>query len=447
MSARRRCSRTKYAKYTCGRLRISGRPTYNGAFKLTHSSTTESRMAWNEPGGSQDKDPWGGRRKTSGPPDLDEMIRKLQQKFNSIFGGKGKSGSSSGGAGNASSGVLMIALAVVVAWLVYDSVHIIQPAERGVVLRFGKYVDTLQPGPSIRLPRPIEQVVRVDVDQIRSVQIGYRGEGGRDVSVLGESLMLTQDVNIVEVKLAIQYKGKSPDDYLFFDRNPDITMRDGAESAIREVVGKSKMDFILKEGRSDVAARTKDSLQTILDRYKTGLIVTSVNLQDAQAPEQVQEAFLDAIRAREDQDRLVNAAEAYANEVIPKARGEAARLVEDANAYKARVVASAEGESSRFLQILREYQKAPDATRQRLYIESTEQVLQNSSKVMVDVDKGSNMIYLPLDRLMQQHPAGDASSTPGTPARAPAASTPASESTAASRAGNRAQNRGRGEIR
>jgi len=409
-------------------------------------------MAWNEPGGSQDKDPWGGRRKTSGPPDLDEMIRKLQQKFNSIFGGKGKSGGSSGtgGAGNASSGVLMIALAVVVAWLVYDSVHIIQPAERGVVLRFGKYVDTLQPGPSIRLPRPIEQVIRVDVDQIRSVQIGYRGEGGRDVSVLGESLMLTQDENIVEVKLAIQYKVKSPDAYLFFDRNPDITMRDGAESAIREVVGKSKMDFILKEGRSDVAARTKDSLQTILDRYNTGLIVTSVNLQDAQAPEQVQEAFLDAIRAREDQDRLVNEAEAYANEVIPKARGEAARLVEDANAYKARVVASAEGESSRFLQILREYQKAPDVTRQRLYIESMEQVLQNSSKVMVDVDKGSNMIYLPLDRLMQQHPAGDAGvpgSASGTPARAPAASTPASESTAASRAGNRAQNRGRGEIR
>src|SRR3569623_383863 len=376
-------------------MRISGRPTYNGAFKLTHSSTTESRMAWNEPGGSQDKDPWGGRRKPSGPPDLDEMIRKLQQKFNSIFGGKGKSGGSSGtgGAGNASSGVMMIALAVVVAWLVYDSVH-----------------------------------------------ISYRGEGGRDVPVLGESLMLTQDENIVEVKLAIQYKVKSPDDYLFFDRNPDITMRDGAESAIREVVGKSKMDFILKEGRSDVAARTKDSLQTILDRYKTGLIVTSVNLQDAQAPEQVQEAFLDAIRAREDQDRLVNEAEAYANEVIPKARGEAARLVEDANAYKARVVASAEGESSRFLQILREYQKAPDATRQRLYIESTEQVLQNSSKVMVDVDKGSNMIYLPLDRLMQQHPAGDASSTPGTPARAPAASPPAAESP---RANSRTQSRTR----
>lgn len=360
-------------------------------------------MAWNEPGGSQDKDPWGGRRKQQGPPDLDAIFRKLQQKLNSLFGGKG-TGAGAGSSKPASSGILMIVLAVVVAWLVYDSVHIIQPAERGVVLRFGKYVDTLQPGPSIRLPRPFEQVVRVDVDQIRSVQIGYRGEGGRDVSVLGESLMLTQDENIVEVKLAIQYKVKSPDDYLFFDRNPDITMRDASESAIREVVGKNKMDFILKEGRSEVAARTKDSLQATLDRYKTGLLVTSVNLQDAQAPEQVQEAFLDAIRAREDQERLVNEAEAYANEVIPKARGEAARLIEDANAYKARVVASSEGETSRFLQILKEYQKAPDVTRERLYLESLEQVLQNTSKVMVDVDKGSNLLYLPLDKLMQQRP-------------------------------------------
>src|SRR3569623_1192924 len=408
-------------------------------------------MAWNEPGGSQDKDPWGGRRKTQGgPPDLDGMIRKLQQKLNALFGGKGKGTGGGTGDSKAPSGIAVIVLAVVIAWLAYDSVYIIQPAERGVVLRVGKYVDTLQPGPSVRLPRPFEQVIRVDVDQIRTVEIGYRAEGRQGVSVLGESLMLTQDENIVEVKLAVQYKVKSPDDYLFFDRNPDITMRDAAESAIREVIGKSKMDFILKEGRSDVAARTKDSLQTILDRYHTGLQVTSGNLQDAQAPEQVQEAFLDAIRAREDQDRLVNEAEAYANEVIPKARGEAARLVEDANAYKARVVASAEGESSRFLQILREYQKAPDVTRQRLYIESMEQVLQNSSKVMVDVDKGSNMIYLPLDRLMQQHSAGAAAvggSASGTPARAPAASTPASESTAATRAGNRAQNRGRGEIR
>jgi len=398
-------------------------------------------MAWNEPGGSQDKDPWGGRRKTQGgPPDLDEMIRKLQQKLNALFGGKGKGTGGGTGDSKAPSGIAVIVLAVVIAWLAYDSVYIIQPAERGVVLRFGKYVDTLQPGPSVRLPRPFEQVIRVDVDQIRTVEIGYRAEGRQGVSVLGESLMLTQDENIVEVKLAVQYKVKSPDDYLFFDRNPDITMRDAAESAIREVIGKSKMDFILKEGRSDVAARTKDSLQTILDRYHTGLQVTSVNLQDAQAPEQVQEAFLDAIRAREDQDRLVNEAEAYANEVIPKARGEAARLVEDANAYKARVIASAEGEASRFLAILKEFQKAPDVTRERLYIESIEQVLQNSSKVMVDVDKGSNMIYLPLDKIMQR-PETPAPTSSTTPSRlTPSATPPAAESP---RANSRTQSRTR----
>lgn len=405
-------------------------------------------MAWNEPGGSQDKDPWGGRRKTQGgPPDLDEMIRKLQQKLNALFGGKGKGkGTGTGGGigdGKTPSGIAVIVLVIAIAWLAYDSVYFIQPAERGVVLRFGKYVDTLQPGPSVRLPRPIEQVERVDVDQIRTVEIGYRAEGRQGVAVLGESLMLTQDENIVEIKFVVQYKVKSPDDYLFFDRSPDITMRDAAESAIREVIGKSKMDFILKEGRSDVAARTKDALQTILDRYRTGLLVTSVNLQDAQAPEQVQEAFLDAIRAREDQERLVNEAEAYANEVIPRARGEAARLVEDANAYKARVIASAEGEASRFLAILKEYQKAPDVTRERLYIESIEQVLQNSSKIMVDVDKGSNMIYLPLDKIMQRPEMP----TPNDAAVMAPRAAPSSAPPENPRASSRPQSRTRGEVR
>lgn len=402
-------------------------------------------MAWNEPGGSQDKDPWGGRKKNQGPPDLDAVLRKLQQRLNSLFGGKGRSGGGGTGIGGGKTpvGLPLIIGAVVAAWLVYDSVHIIQPAERGVVLRLGEYVDTIQPGPSIRLPRPIEQVLRVDVDQVRTLTIGDRGDARPGSgSMLGEGLMLTQDENIVEIKLAVQYKVKSPDDYLFFDRNPDITLRDTAESAIREVIGKNKMDFILKEGRSEIAARTKDSLQGILDRYNTGLLVTSVNLLDAQAPEQVQEAFLDAIRAREDQERLVNEAEAYANEVIPKARGEAARLIEDANAYKARVVAAAEGETSRFLQILREYQKAPDVTRERLYIESLEQVLRNTSKVMVDVDKGSNLLYLPLDKMMERPPEAVApeSVPPMRPQSAPPAAT---NETPRSRSAN---NRGRGEV-
>ena len=401
-------------------------------------------MAWNEPGGSPDKDPWGGRRKNQGPPDLDEMIRKLQKKLAGIFGGKaGGSGGGAGGGGSgntASAGAAMIIGAVFIVWLAYDSIHFIQPAERGVVLRFGKYVDTLQPGPSIRLPRPIEKVVRVDVDQIRTVEIGYRGEGGRQgVTVANEALMLTQDENIVDIKLAVQYKVKSPDDYLFFDRDPDVTMRKATESAIRETVGKSQMDFILKEGRSEVAARTKDSLQATLDRYNTGLIVTSVNIQDAQPPEQVQEAFLDAIRAREDQERLINEAEAYANEVIPKARGEAARLVEDANAYKARVVASAEGEANRFLQVLREYQKAPEVTRERLYIESLENVLQNSSKIMVDVQKGSNLLYLPLDKLTQRPIEEGATATPNLMSAPPRATPPPAPAADAQRSTSRSR--------
>ncbi|MEJ2651683.1 MAG: FtsH protease activity modulator HflK [Gammaproteobacteria bacterium] len=357
-------------------------------------------MAWNEPGGPQDNDPWGGRRKKPGPPDLDEIIRKIQQKLGALFGGKG------GGAGGAPKGNLpsilaLIAIAVVI-WVAVDSVYIIKPAERGVVLRFGKYVDTLMPGPSIRLPRPIEQVIRVNVDQIRTVEVGYRSEGRQQMAIANEAAMLTQDENIVDVKLAVQYKVKSPADYLFHDRDPSITMRDATESAIREVVGKSKMDFVLKEGRSEVAARTKHLLQTILDRYNNGLLVTSVNLQDAQPPEPVQEAFFDAIRAREDQDRLINEAEAYANEVIPKARGGAARITEDANAYKAKIVATAKGDVSRFSQILTAYEKAPKVTRKRMYLETMQSVFGESSKVLVDVPKGSNLLYLPLDKLTQQ---------------------------------------------
>ena len=381
-------------------------------------------MAWNEPGGSQDNDPWGGRRKKQGPPDLDEIVRKIQQKLAGLFSGKGGSGSDGGAGpkGNAP-GILALVVVALVIWVAVDSVYIIQPAERGVVLRFGKYVDTLMPGPSIRLPRPIEQVIRVDVDQIRTVEVGYRSEGRQQMVIQDEASMLTQDENIVDVKLAVQYKVKSPADYLFHDRDPEITIRDATESSIREVVGKSKMDFVLKEGRSEVAARTKELLQTILDRYNNGLLVTSVNLQDAQPPEQVQEAFFDAIRAREDEDRLINEAEAYSNEVIPKARGGAARITEDANAYKAKIVATAQGDVSRFSQILQAYQKAPEVTRKRMYLETLESVMSNTSKVLVDVQKGSNLLYLPLDKLTQQASAANRSSS------ATSSSTPSSSST------------------
>jgi len=337
-------------------------------------------MAWNEPGGGN-KDPWGGRG-DQGPPDLDEIVRKMQNRFGGLFGGRrgGASGKPGGGAG-------FIVLAALVVWLVYDSVYVIQPAERGVVLRFGQYVDTLQPGPNVRFPRPIETVLKVDVDQVRSIP--------------HKALMLTQDENIVDIKLAVQYKVKDAAEYLFNVRDPDLALEQALKSALREVVGKSKMDFIITEGRDAIGISTQDLLQEILDKYKTGLQVIKVNMQDAKPPEQVKEAFDDAIKAREDEQRLKNEAEAYSNEIIPKARGGAARRLEEANAYKAQVIAEAEGEASRFRQLLTAYEKAPKVTRERLYLETVESVLSKTSKLVVDVKGGNNVIYLPMDKLMQ----------------------------------------------
>ncbi len=374
-------------------------------------------MAWNEPGGSKDNDPWGNKRKDEqGPPDLDEVVRKMQDKLGAMFGGK-KSGNNGGGGNGPSLGKggaagMGLTLAIAVgAWLVYDMAHIIQPAEQGVVMRFGKYVDTLQPGLSFRLPRPVEQVVRVDVAQNRDVLIGYRAAGGggrtssKSSSVASESLMLTRDENIVEVSFAIQYNIKSSSDYLFKVRDPDLTLREAAESAIREVVGKSDMDFILKEGRSDIVNGVQSRIQEIIDIYQTGLMVISVNMQDAQPPEQVQHAFDDAVKAREDQQRLINESQAYSNDILPRARGASARQIEEASGYKEQVVAQAEGEAARFESILTEYKRAPKVTRQRLYIETMEEVLSKSSKVMIDVEGGNNLMYLPLDRMMQGQPA------------------------------------------
>ena len=381
-------------------------------------------MAWNEPGGSKDDDPWGKKRKDEqGPPDLDEVVRKMQDKLGAMFGGKksgrrNNNGGSDGPSGKGGAAGMGLALVVAVAgWLVYDMAHIIQPAEQGVVMRFGKYVDTLQPGLSFRLPRPIEYVVRVDVAQNRDVLIGYRAGGGRtstkSATVPSEALMLTRDENIVDVRFAIQYNIKSSSDYLFKVRDPDITLRDAAESAIREVVGKSDMDFVLKEGRSDIVSGVQTRIQNILDNYKSGLMVISVNMQDAQPPEQVQSAFDDAVKAREDQQRLINESQAYSNDILPRARGAAARQIEEASGYKEQVVAQAEGEAARFMSILTEYKRAPKVTRQRIYIETMEEVLSKTSKVLIDVEGGNNLMYLPLDRMMQeQAPAQGQSFSP-----------------------------------
>jgi len=371
------------------------------------TNNTSHEMAWNEPGGSQDdKDPWGSRGGDQGPPDLDEVVRKLQQKFNSLFGG-GKSGGSAGGGSSSGPGSKGLSMLVVVGLILWglSGLYIVDEGNRGVVLRFGEYTATATSGLHWHIPYPIEQVEIVNVEEIRNVEVGYRstltGQGGGR-SVPREALMLTQDENIIDIKFAIQYRIKDARDYLFNVSDPDETLHQATESAVREIIGKSTMDFVLTEGRSEIVARAEQLIQDIVDRYKSGLQLTSVNMQDAQPPEQVQAAFSDAVKAREDEVRLKNEAEAYANDVLPKARGAAARMMEEANAYKDQVIAQAEGEASRFTQVLAEYKKAPEVTRQRLYIDAIEGVMDQSSKVMIDVEGGNNLLYLPLDRMIQQ---------------------------------------------
>jgi len=378
-------------------------------------------MAWNEPGGSNGKDPWGTKGDGQGPPDLDEVVRKLQEKLSGIFGG-GKGGGSGSGASlpvNTGRGIGLIVIIALIVWGL-SGFYIIEQGNRGVVLRLGQYLTTTEAGLRWHIPVPIEQVKVFNVEQIQNVQIGYRSDatGQRNQPVPRESLMLTQDENIIDINFAVQYKIKDAKDYLFQIQNADtefkqadILVRQATESAVREVIGKSTMDFALKEGRTEVSQSVEGLVQGIIDRYKSGLQITSVNMQNAQPPEQVQGAFNDAIKAGQDQDRLKNEGEAYANDILPKARGASARLLEEASAYKAQVVARAEGEVSRFLNVLAEYKKAPEVTRERLYIDSIENVMSNSTKVFMDVDGSGNLLYLPLDKLMQQSGSGVAPST------------------------------------
>lgn len=361
-------------------------------------------MAWNEPGGGNNKDPWGGRN-DQGPPDLDEVVKKMQDKLGGLFGGGRRGGGSSGGAsGKGMAGFGLIAGIVFVVWL-FSGIYIVDAGTRGVVMRFGAFTEATMPGPHWHLPYPIEQVEIVNVEQRRFVEIGYRsGAGGQaGLTVEREALMLTKDENIVNVQLAVQYQVDDPGKYLFNVRQPDAVLKQVAESAVREVIGKSEMDFVLKEGRAEVVDRVKKSMQTVLSQYDSGMLVSDVNLQDAQPPEEVQGAFSDAIKAREDKERLKNEAETYANEVIPKARGRAARQTQEAQAYKESLIAKAEGEASRFTALLTEYKKAPEVTRQRLYLETMESVLNRTNKVLVDSDNANNLMYLPLDQLMKQN--------------------------------------------
>jgi membrane protease subunit HflK len=340
-------------------------------------------MAWNEPGGG-DRDPWGGKG-GDGPPDLDEVARKLRDRMNSLFGGRGGGRSGRNGGGRSINFGLIAGVALA-AW-VLSGIYIIDPAERGVVLRLGKFNKITTPGPHW-LMRGIDTVDKVNVDRLRTVS--HRAN------------MLTKDENIIQVELAVQYQVKNARDYLFQVRDPDYTLQEATESALREVVGGMPMDEFLSGGRGVIVQKTKQLTQEILDKYQTGLILTSVNLQDPQPPEEVQGAFEDAIKAQEDEVRYKNQAEAYALDILPRARGDATRMREAANAYKEQVIARADGETSRFLQTLTEYEKAPEVTRKRLYLETMEYVLANTSKVIMQVEDGNNLMYIPLDKLMER---------------------------------------------
>jgi len=352
-------------------------------------------MAWNEPGGSGNgngRDPWGNGGKDQGPPDLDEVVRNLRNSIGGLFGGKG--GGSSSDKGSSGSGMGLLIVLALVGWFVIDASYIIDQKQRGVVLRFGQYVDTLQPGFNMRLPRPFEKVLRVDVDSIRSVSIGSNTD---------ESYMLTQDENIVDVRFEVQYRIKDPRDFVFNDSAPADSLRVATESAVREIVGQNAMDFVIKDGRTEVSIRARDLVQKIVDSYQTGIEITSFNMQQAKEPEQVRAAFADAVKAQADAERYKNEAQAYQNEIVGKAQGAAQRTVLEAEGYRSRVVESAKGEASRFTQLLGEYEKAPAVTRERLYIEAMESVLSNSTKIMTDTKGGgNNLLYLPLDQIMKQ---------------------------------------------
>ncbi|KAF3977920.1 MAG: FtsH protease activity modulator HflK [Methylococcales symbiont of Iophon sp. n. MRB-2018] len=356
-------------------------------------------MSWNEPGGDK-KDPWGGRKDENAPPDLDEVIRSLQEKLGGIFGGRSADGGDSGGAAVKGLGFLIIGAFVL--WGL-SGFYIVNEGTRGVETRFGAYTLTTQPGLNWRFPTPIDAVQIVDVQNVQVVEVGYRSGGRQGVgSVPREALMLTKDENIVDVRLAVQYQVKDAKDYAFNVLNPTATLKQVTEGVERGVIGRSTMDFVLTEGRSEIVAGIQTEIQKVMDSYQSGILITTVNLQDAQPPEQVQGAFEDAIKAREDEQRLINEAEAYSNEVVPVARGAASRRVQEAEAYKERVIARAIGEVSRFSQLLKEYKKAPKVTRQRIYLESMEQVLSKTSTVMIDVKGGNNLLYLPLDKLGNQ---------------------------------------------
>ena len=347
-------------------------------------------MAWNEPGGDN-KDPWGNKNNgnNQGPPDLDEVAKKVQESLNKIFGGGSKGGSSGGpqvpNVKFSSSLIGLIVIVLLGAWFALGLYEVDQQ-ERAVVLRLGEFHETK--GPGLRWnPRLFDEVNKVNVTRVRT----HTTQG----------LMLTEDENIVDVNLSVQYVISDPQRFLLEVRDPEISLTHATDSALRHVVGSVELGPILSEGREALGVDIRERLQNYLDSYQSGLQVVQVNLESTQPPQQVQEAFDDVIKAREDEQRVKNQAETYANGIVPEARGRAQRVLEEANAYKEEVIARAQGEADRFRAVLVQYELAPEVTRQRLYIEAVEEVMSNSSKVLVDAESGNNMMMLPLDRLQQ----------------------------------------------
>jgi len=399
-------------------------------------------MSLNDPNGGRGprgpQGPGGGRQ---GPPDLDELWRNFNRRLNDLFGGRrGGGGEPRPPAGwRIGGGAGLLAALVVAIWLA-SGFYIVVEGQRGIVLTFGKFAKETAPGLQWRMPWPIQSNEIVNLSQVRTLEVGYRNNVR--TKVLRESLMLTDDENIVDLQFAVQYVVPDARDYLFNVRAPDETAMQIAETAMREVIGKSRMDSILYETQDAIANKARDLMQHIHDRYKTGIQISTVSIQNAQPPEQVQAAFDDAVKAGQDKERQRNEGQAYANDVIPRARGTASRLAEEAQGYKQRVIANAEGDASRFGQVLAEYAKAPAVTRERIYIDTMQQVLSSTSKVMLDYKGAGNLLYLPLDKLMQQ--AGTAAVPDAMPSGRPGQVEPA-QSDAGPRSRDSLRGRERGE--
>jgi len=371
-----------------------------------------------------------------GPPDLDEVWRDFNNRLGSLFGrGRNNGGGDSNRPSNRGTGEPpsprsvrvgggVIAVVAVGIWLA-SGFYIVQEGQVAVVTQFGKYTKTSPAGFQWRLPYPIQAHEMVNVSQLRTFEVGFRGNANN--KMLNEALMLTTDENIIDMQFAVQYRLRGGDgarDYLFNTRDPDDSVRQAAETAMREIVGKQRMDFVLYEGRTEVALAVQTLMQQILDRYRTGIQVESVAIQNVQPPEQVQAAFDDAVKAGQDRERQINEGEAYANQVVPLAAGQQARMIEQAEGYKAKVVGDARGNAARFVSILNEYQKSPQILRERLYLDTMQSVFSSSSKIMIDTASSNNMVYLPLDKLMQQSAQDAGRNTATNPLSLPGATTP-----------------------